>query len=55
MENSDERLHFFSITKLEKALKHYHNLGNIVPSHVLNPEEMSSYMSWMMKQHEKNP
>ena len=55
MENSDERLHFFSITKLEKALKHYYNLGKMEPSHVLNPEEMSRYMSWMMKQHEKNP
>ena len=55
MANSDERLHYFSITKLERALKHYYKLGNIEPSHVLTPEEMSRYMSWMMMQHEKNP
>lgn len=55
MENSDERLHCFSITKLEKALKHYYNLGKIEISHVLTSEEMSRYMSWMMKEHEKDP
>ena len=55
MTNSDERLHCFSITKLERALKHYYKLGKMEPSHVLTPEEMSKYMSWMMMQHEKNP
>ena len=55
MANSDERLHCFSITKLERALKHYYKLGKMEPSHVLTPEEMSRYMSWLMMQHEKNP
>ena len=55
MENSDERLHYFSITKLEKALKYYYNLGKIDPAHVLTSEEMGRYMSWLMEQHEKSP
>lgn len=45
--------HSFSLTKLEKALKYYYNLGKIEARHVLTPEEMGRYMSWMMEQYEK--
>ena len=55
MENTDNRLHDFSITKLEKALKYYYNLKKMKSAHVLTPEEMGRYMSWMIEQHEKNP
>ena len=55
MENGNEQMQSFSITKLEKALKYYYNLKKLKPGHVLTPEEMSRYMSWMMEQHEKNP
>lgn len=55
MTNSDELTHCFSITKLEKALKYYYNLGKMNPCHVLTPEEMSRYMSWLIEQYEKEP
>lgn len=55
MANSEELMNFFSITKLEKALKYYYNLREVEPGHVLTSEEMSQYMSWMMEQYEKDP
>lgn len=55
MESPYIRSDYFSITKLEKALKHFYNLRQIEPSHVLTSEEMSLYISWMMEQYEKNP
>ncbi len=55
MDNTDNLLNRFTITKLEKALKYYYNLRKMEPTHVLTPEEMSQYISWMMEQYEKNP
>ena len=55
MENPDSRSDCFSITKLEKALKHYYHIGRIEPDHVLTAEEMIQYISWMMEQYENNP
>ena len=55
MTNPDELMRCFSISKLEKALKYYYNLGRMNPCHVLTPEEMSRYMSWMMERYEKEP
>ena len=55
MKKQDSRLNCFSITKIEKALKHYYSLAKMEHSNVLTAEEMSKYISWMMESYEKNP